>query len=417
MMAAKLFCIESTCEAATRLRGMPGVRADGLRHKMMKNQMILWFSVVLVLASAGTGKAQQAASDGAAAQSAKGQMKAVVLAVTVRDKKGQVVPNVKAADLTLEVDGSVQAITSLSREATLPLRLGVVVDTGRSQEAALPGERTASGKFMDQMLMQPGDKAFLLHFDRDVELLQDFTGSKDKLHRELDALATGAGPQAGVAGVSAPDGDAKDGSRRSGSGEAKRGGGGTALYDALYLASTELMQPQAGRKALVVLTDGSDRGSRKSMNDAVDAAERAGVSVYAVYFKGVQERGEFDHGSVGMDRGGYPGGGYPGGGYPGGYPDERRRPTETGASRQDGKKTLEKIALRTGGRIFEVKKKDGFDEVYGQIAEELRGQYLLTYTPEKPKARDDGDGFHKIVLKAKDDQVVVTTREGYYSTE
>ena len=114
--------------------------------------------------------------------------------------------------------------------------------------------------------------------------------------------------------------------------------------------------------------------------------------------------------------GGYPGGGgggYPGGGggYPGGGGGRR------GGDRQsdiDGRKIMEKIATRTGGRFFEAKKKDNLEDIYNQIAEELRGQYLLSYTPDKP---DNDEEFHKIALKAKNADLAVSTREGYYSAE
>ena len=78
----------------------------------------------------------------------------------------------------------------------------------------------------------------------------------------------------------------------------------------------------------------------------------------------------------------------------------------------DGKKIMEKIATRTGARYFEAKKKDNLDEIYSQIAEELRGQYLLTYTPDKV---DTDGGFHKIALKASNGDLIVVTREGYYA--
>jgi len=183
-----------------------------------------------------------------------------------------------------------------------------------------------------------------------------------------------------------------------------------------------LMKPKDGRKALVVFSDGVDRGSKETLNDAVDAADRANVAVYTIYFKGEQERNT-DNGFPGNGRrgngngypggrgGGYPGGGYPGGGggYPGGGGGRR------GGTREqevDGKKIMEKIATRTGGRYFEAKKKDNLDDIYNQIAEELRGQYLLTYTPDKV---DNDGGFHKIALKASKDDMVVVTREGYYA--
>ena len=80
----------------------------------------------------------------------------------------------------------------------------------------------------------------------------------------------------------------------------------------------------------------------------------------------------------------------------------------------DGKKIMEQIATRTGGRYFEAKKKDNLDDIYNQIAEELRGQYLLTYTPDQV---DNDGGFHKIALKAKKGDLTVVTREGYYAPE
>jgi len=286
--------------------------------------------------------------------------------------------------------------------------MGLLVDTSRSQENALPGEKSASGKFIDQMLNQPADKAFLLHFDHEVELLQDFTSAKAKLHHEIDEMSSSH--ESGGSGGSGGDADDHGGRRR----------GGTQMYDAIYLASNEIMQKEPGRKALIVLSDGVDRGSKESLNDAIDAAEKANVSVYTVYFKGEEEHR--DSGFSQGRGGGYPGGGggYPGGG--GGYPGGGRRgggqrPGTGTEAHTDGKKILQQIASRTGGRFFEAKKKDSFDEVYAQIAEELRGQYLLTYTPDKPASKDDSDGFHKISLKAKDDKLVVVTREGYYAVD
>ena len=354
------------------------------------------------------------------------QAREVVLPVTVRDKKGALVTSLKIGDFTLTEDSRPQTIKSFTRESNLPFRLGLLVDTSRSVSGAMEEERKAAGKFVDLMLPADPkaadakkDEAFLIHFDREVELLEDFTNSRDKLRHELD----GMGPtRAGQNDTQGPETTGDDrGSQRT---SIRRGG--TQLYDAIYLACDELMKPKDGRKALVVFSDGADRGSKETLNDAVDAADRANVAVYTIYFKGEQERpaGAGYPGSGGRHGGGgYPGGGgggYPGGGgggYPGGgggYPGGggRRggeRPSETGV---DGKKIMEKIATRTGGRYFEAKKKDNLDEIYGQIAEELRGQYLLTYTPD---VVDNEGGFHKIALKANKDDFAVVTREGYYA--
>jgi len=171
------------------------------------------------------------------------------------------------------------------------------------------------------------------------------------------------------------------------------------------------MKAQNGRKALIVFSDGVDRDSKETLNDAVDAADRAGVTVYAIYFRGEEERGQNGFPGQGGGRQ-YPGGGggYPrGGDYPSGGGGRHGGQSEPGV---DGKKILEKIAQRTGGRFFEAKKKDNLDEIYSQIAEELRGQYLLTYTPD---VVDKEGGFHKIALKANKDDLTVVTREGYYA--
>jgi VWFA-related protein len=360
------------------------------------------------------GAAQQLAAD-QPTTTLKVDAREVVLPVTVRDKHGALVTSLKISDFSLTEDGRPQTIKSFARESNLPFRLGLLVDTSRSVSGAMDSERKAAGKFVDQMLPadpkdpKAGDQAFLIHFDREVELLEDFTNSRDKLHRELDDM----GPTRAANSNQGPETSGDD----RGSGQT-RSRGGTQLYDAIYLASHELMEPKDGRKALVVFSDGADRGSKETLNDAVDAAERANVAVYTIYFKGEQEGGGngFPGGGRrgGMGGGGYPGGGggYPGGG--GGYPGGGggRHGGGSNESAVDGKKIMEKIATRTGARYFEAKKKDNLDEIYGQIAEELRGQYLMTYTPDMV---DKEGGFHKIALKANKDDLQVVTREGYYA--
>jgi len=352
------------------------------------------------------------------------QAREVVLPVTVRDKKGALVASLKIGDFTLTEDGRPQTIKSFTRESNLPFRLGLLVDTSRSVSGAMEEERKAAGKFVDLMLPADPkaadakkDEAFLIHFDREVELLEDFTNSRDKLRHELDEMGPTRAAQNDSQGPETTGDDRSSGETRV------RHGGGTQLYDAIYLASDELMKPKDGRKALVVFSDGVDRGSKETLNDAVDAADRANVAVYTIYFKGEQERpaGTGYPGSGGR-RGGMGGGGYPGGGGGGGYPGGGGGYPGGGGQRRggggqtqpgvDGKKIMEKIATRTGGRYFEAKRKDNLDEIYGQIAEELRGQYLLTYTPD---VVDNDGGFHKIALKANKDDLLVVTREGYYA--
>jgi VWFA-related protein len=368
------------------------------------------------------GQAQQSTSGQPSATlpatTLKVQATEVVLPVTVRDKKGALVTSLNPGDFTLTEDGRPQTIKSFTRETNLPFRLGLLVDTSRSMSDALESERKAAGKFVDQMLPESAkataggkkDEAFLIHFDREVELLEDFTSSRDKLHRELDQMGPSRQAQNSNQG---PETSGDDRSSSSGQSRASRG---TDLYDAIFLASDELMKTKDGRKALVVFSDGMDRGSKESLNDAVDAADRAGLAVYTIYFKGEQERSQNSFPGTGGRRSGTGGGGWPGsggGGYPGGGSGGGgRRGGGASETAEDGRKNLEKIATRTGGRFFEAKKKDNLEEIYGQIAEELRGQYLLTYTPD---VVDKEGGYHKIALKTSKNDLVVATREGYYA--
>ena len=361
------------------------------------------------LCAAQSNTAHGPSSDQPAA-TLKVQAREVLLPVTVRDKHGALVTDLTAGDFTLAEDTRPQVIKSFTRESNLPFRLGLLVDTSHSVESAMDSERKAAEKFVDLMLpadpkdAKAGDQAFLLHFDREVELLEDFTNSRDKLHHELDEMGPTSGEHNNPQGPETSGGDQNGGYGQHGG----QHGGGTQLYDAIFLSADELMKPKDGRKALIIFSDGVDRGSKETLSEALDAADHANLSVYTIYFKGEGERdqsgfpGGGHHG--GMGGGGYPGGG---GGWPGG--GGHRREEETGV---DGKKIMEQIATRTGGRYFEAKKKENLDDIYNQIAEELRGQYLLTYTPDQV---DNDGGYHKIALKAKKDDLIVITREGYYA--
>jgi VWFA-related protein len=334
-------------------------------------------------------------------------VKVVTLPVTVRDKKGQIVRNLTKDDFVLEEDGRPQVIKYFAQDTNLPLTLGLLVDTSLSQRNVLDAERNASKVFLDQMLTNAKDKAFLIHFDREVELLQDLTSSREKLQAGLELLRTP--PPDRDAGGNDPRGSNPQSSPGSGNGQPRmHGGGGTLLYDAIYLASNELMKKQQGRKALIVLTDGDDRGSKESLQSAIEAAQRADTVVYSILFAdNHRDSGGFGFpggGGMGRRGGGFPGGGGSGGGGRGGG----RNPQEPHV---DGKKILDQISKETGGRLYEVSKKQAIDQIYDSIAEELRTQYNLGYTPDKGNAES---GYHKISLAAKQKDLAVQTRAGYY---
>jgi VWFA-related protein len=325
------------------------------------------------------------------------EVKTVSVLATVRDKHGKIISNLTKDDFQLDEDGRPQTINYFAHESDLPLRLGLLVDTSLSQRRVLDQERSASYSFLDHLLREDKDLAFVIHFDREVELLQDFTPSRPQLQAALQKLST---PQFDGGGGSASGGGG-GGNGGGGGGGRGRGshGGGTLLYDAIFLASDELMSKQQGRKALIILSDGVDHGSRETLAEAIATAQRSDTIVYSIYFS--DDEGHSIPGGFGMGgRGGGMGGGRGGGRYP---PQEREQ-------RPDGKKILEQISKETGGRMFKVSKKETVDAIYAQIEEELRNQYSLAYTPDKGNTV----GYHKIHLVAKPKDLVVQARDGYY---
>jgi len=334
-------------------------------------------------------------------------VKVVTLPVTVRDKKGQIVRNLTKDDFVLQEDGRPQGIKYFNQDTNLPLTLGLLVDTSLSQRNVLDQERSASKVFLDQMLTDAKDKAFLIHFDREVELLQDLTPSHEKLEAALQLLNA---PQLDRNTGGSSDPQSSDPQSSPGSQPHMNRGGGTLLYDAIFLASNELMKKQQGRKALIVLSDGDDRGSKESLQGAIEAAQRADTVVYSILFADKHENsngfGGPGGGGMGRHGGGWPGGGFPGGAGGGGHGRSQQEP------RVDGKKILDQISRETGGRLYEVSKKQAIDQIYDSIAEELRTQYNLGYTPDKSNAET---GYHKISLMAKQKDLVVQTRDGYYA--
>lgn len=348
----------------------------------------------------------------------------VTITATVRDKHGKLVPNLTRDDFTLLVDGNPQAIGSVTSAASVPMTMGLLEQTSLSQPGALDATRAASQGFVDHMLTG-GNKAFVIQFDREVDLLADVSANKAKLDAAINQLGsaqtpnTAADQQSEAADNNSATDPANPGSANPGPANPRIGGSGTPLYDAIYLASNEVIEKQPGRRVLILVTDGVDRGSKVSLFSAIEAAQRANTAVYAVYFKGDERGGSQDRNRhVGMGRpGGYPGGGYPGSG--GGWPGNGRggnrptaRPTE--GSRTNGKKILEQICGETGGRMFEVGRKTPVDQLFPAIAEELGARYFLNFTPGKQSAYP---GFHRVALTAKQKDDYVQARQGYYSGE
>src|SRR5208282_2930151 len=258
-------------------------------------------------------------------------------------------------------------VNAVSLLATVRDKKGDIIRNLTKDDFALDQERAASRTFLDQVLRVDKDKAFVIQFDREVTLLQDLTSSREKLQAAIEHIDTPQFSQSGSSGGGGGSSGGSSGGSAGGSGGRGShgwGGGGTLLYDAVFLASDELMKKQHGRKALIVLTDGVDHGSKENLQEAIATAQRADTLVYCILFADKEA-----YGNGGGFGGPHMGGGM--GGRHGGYP----RPTEE--SRPDGKKVLKQMSEATGGRFFEVTKKEPIDKIYDAIDEELRYQYSL----------------------------------------
>jgi VWFA-related protein len=323
------------------------------------------------------------------------QVKTVSVLASVRDKKGKIVSNLTQGDFSIDEDGRPQSINYFAKESDAPLRLGLLIDTSLSQRNVLDQERDASYTFLDKLLRVDKDLAFIIKFDREVELLRDFTADRNKLQVALHdvqspSMGQGGGNRGNRGGMG---GGPVWGGGGSGGGGQRRGGGhggaGTLLYDAVYLASDELMSKQTGRKALIILSDGVDHGSKETVEEAIETAQRADTVVYSIFYTGEENGGRGGHG-------------------PYGAPRQHGSP-----ERADGKSILEEISQKTGGRMFEVSKKETVEKIYAEIDEELRNQYSLGYTPDKGAE----PGYHKIHVTTKNKDLKVQARDGYYGGE
>jgi VWFA-related protein len=323
--------------------------------------------------------------------------KEITIPVVIRDKHDKFVTNLTKDDFTLTEDGKPQTIRSLAPASGEPITVGLVIDTSQSQRNNIDQIRTTSKHFLEQILTNPKDKAFVLHFDHEVELLQDTTAAREKLISSLDLLSTASSQQA----RNDSDSSQEDSHRHV-------RGPSDLVYDSIYLAADELMRKQQGRKILVLISDGVDHNSKVSAVSAIEATQQANTVIYAIYLKGEELPSENNSQGTGRRRNGgsWPGGGggWPGGGGGGG------RPPQQSSAHVDGRKNLDHISSKTGGHIFEANKKENLDRAYDDLVEELHSQFLLTYAPDQ----SGGESFHQVSLVPKKKDLNVQIQDGYY---
>lgn len=317
-------------------------------------------SWMLVFASlAAVAAAQDQNQDDQNIPTFKANVNVVNLFFNVKDKRGALIPNLTKDDFQVFEDGKPQTIKYFNANTDLPLTLGILIDTSGSQMRVLPMEQEIGAAFLADVL-QKKDLAFVINFDLDAELVQDFTNSSHELRVALDKVKINAPPCGGAPGL-------------GGGPIPSSCNGGTVLYDAIYLAAQEKLRNEVGRKAMVVLTDGQDEGSKLKIQEAIEAAQKADAIVYVLLI---------------ADRGFYGGFGY------------------------GGDSAMKKITEQTGGRMIEVGNNDKkLREAFDQIANEMRSQYNIGYTPTNSKL--DGS-FRKVEVKTKENYKV-QTRAGYYA--
>lgn len=282
----------------------------------------------------------------------------VNLLFNVKDKHGSLIPNLAKDDFQIAEDGKPQTIKYFKSETNLPLTLGILIDTSLSQDAVLPMEKTVGADFLAQVLRDK-DMAFVISFDVNVDLLQDFTNSKKLLRTAMDdthinAGTGGAGGGPGVGQGPFPTTRPK----------------GTLLYDAVFLAANEKLSKEVGRKAMILLTDGEDQGSQLTLRDALTAAQKSDAIIYTLLI------------------------------------------SDSRVAFGNGEHDMRKLCEETGGRVIRVGNKiEKLREAFDEISAELRSQYSVGYAPTNNKR--DGS-FRAIDIKTKEGYKI-QARKGYYA--
>ena len=288
----------------------------------------------------------------AQAPAIKAEVNLVNLFATVRDKNKRIVTDLKQDDFKVSEDGHEEKISFFSKEMALPITLGLLLDTSGSEQNMLAAIQDAGARFLHRVLRK-GDEALIISFDTDVDLLADFTDDRSILDRAINKARINTPGGGYIAGNPGPVGGNMT---------------GTALYDAIYLACGDKLNGEAGRKAIVIVTDAQDEGSKVRLEEAIEAAQRTDTVIHLLLVADPRFGG-----NVGVAR---------------------------------------RLTDETGGRLIIVNSEKKLEEAFDQISEELRSQYTLGYYPTN--TAKDGK-FRKIRVDANNHDYKVLARKGYYA--
>lgn len=353
----------------TRAARLAGILVPGKVYMRSINKVVTQCAAALVVwalgAAAGAQEPAQQFSQQASQQSSqqsdqqtptiKSEVSLVNIFATVRDKKKQIIPSLKKDNFRIFENDQEQKVAFFSAETALPITLGLLIDTSGSEQNRLPAEQEAATAFLNRVLRK-GDEAMVISFGTDVDLLSDFTEDRAQLDRAIRSARINT-PMVSMTNPGPLPPESRT-----------RGLRGTAFYDAIWTACGEKLATEAGRKALVIITDADDQGSKVRVEEAIEAAERTNtvVHILLVHDPGYGWRPDIAH----------------------------------------------KIADSTGGRVIEVSSEKHMKEAFDQISEELRSEYTLGYYPTN--AARDGT-FRKIKVETTDKEMKVLARKGYYA--
>ena len=279
----------------------------------------------------------------------------VHLVVTVTDRKRAFVTDLDEKDFKVSENGAAQEIRFFGRETDLPLRIALLLDTSNSIRPRLQFEQDAALDFLNKVIRRQKDMAFLMTFDNEPEVVQDYT---DDLSLLTNAVRN------------------------------QRAGGGTALNDAIYRASEKLSNPPlpAGpdpevRRVIVVISDGDDNLSDHALSDAIESSLRGEATIYAI--------------STNTDWLAI---------------DDQTKPNKYHI--EGGDKILQELSDETGGRTFFPYRIDDLAQSFLDIGTELRSQYFIAYSPTVPLSQGQ---YRKIDIDTDRKGLTVRARKGYYA--